>query len=305
MQKQPIATIVNFCSNEARFIGACLEQALTFSTQVIVPVCDHFFDGTPENRALLEQIYRAYPDCLFIEFPFIPGEIPRRIFKSVAPAHFWHSCSRLIGAQFLVDSIEAVLFLDADEVPDGQRFAEWLDASDYRQHTVMKLANYWYFREPIYQAESWEDAVVLAQVRALSSDLILHQEERDAIYDLLPGPKRRNVCASDGKPMFHHYSWVRTRDEMLRKVQSWGHKNDRNWAELVEKEFSGPFQGTDFVHHYKYKTVPPLFNIRLDAASFEPKQKEPKVIRLSQKDLLDQLQFKKNLLAQWISNLIK
>lgn len=292
MQKQPIAAIVNFCSNESRFIGACLDQTLLFAKQVVVPVCDHFYDGTPEQRELLEQLYRAYPECLFIEYPFIPSKIPRHLFKAVAPAHFWHSCSRLVGASFLQDSIESVLFIDADEIPDGVKFKEWLEASDYHQHTVMKLANYWYFREPIYQALSWEDSIVLTHIRSLSPDLLLRQEERDAMYDLLPGPKRRRVTASDGEPMFHHFSWVRTKEEMLKKVQSWGHRGDRNWTELVEKEFEKPFQGTDFIHGYQYKTVPSGFDLRFNPARSENKA-APQVIRLTQKDLLDVLKVKK------------
>lgn len=248
MQKQSIAAIVNFCSNESRFIGDCLTQAQLFAKQVIVPVCDHFFDGTVENRALLEQVYKAHPDCLFVEFPFIPAEIPRRIFNDITPAHFWHSFSRLIGTSFLDEAIETVLFLDADEIPDGARFSEWLNSSDYHHNTVMKMANYWYFREPENQAISWQDSIVLVQARALSPELILKQEERDALYDLLPGPKRRQVTDSHGNPMFHHYSWVRTKEEMLKKVQTWGHKADCNWLDLVHKEFSTTFQGTDFVH---------------------------------------------------------
>ena len=305
MQKQPIAAIINFCSNESRFIGPCLEQAQLFAKQVIVPVCDHFFDGTVENRALLEQIYRAYPNCLFIEYPFIPAEIPRRIFNDITPAHFWHSCSRLIGSSFLDPSIEEVLFLDADEVPDGLKFAEWLEASDYHHHSVMKLSNYWYFRDPSHQALSWEDSIVLVQARAITPELILHQEERNAIYDLLPGPKRRHVTSCDGKPMFHHYSWVRTKDEMLKKVQSWGLKADRNWSELVHKDFSTPFSGIDFVYGYKYKSVTPSFNIHMDPLSLSPINKEPKVIRLTQKDLCDLLRFKKNVVLEWLSGLIQ
>jgi hypothetical protein len=305
MQKQPIAAVINFCSNESRFIGSCIEEARKFAKQIIVPVCDHFFDGIAENRALLEQVYRAYPDCLFLEYPFIPSEIPRRIFKDVSPAHFWHSCSRLIGASFLNIGIEAVLFLDADEVPDGFKFSEWLDASDYQQNTVMKLSNYWYFREPIYQALSWEDSIVLVQTRAINHDLILRQEERDAIYNLLPGPKRRHVTGPDGQPMFHHFSWVRTKDEMLKKVRSWGHKADRNWVELVEKEFSGDFQGTDFIHGYQYKTIPAPFDIRLGPAVFKPSNLDHHVVRLTQKDLRDLLKFKKSLIWKWLSSLIK
>jgi hypothetical protein len=225
MRKHPISTIVNFCSNERRFIKDCLEQASIFSKQVIVPVCDHFFDGSPENRPLLDQIYAAFPDVLFIEYPFIPQKIPKKIWKAVDSAHFWHSLSRLIGFSCLDEEIETVLFLDADEIPDGKRFAEWLECSDYMHHTVLKLANYWYFREPVHQALHFEDSVVLVQKRALGPEILLKQEERDAIYNLLPGPKRRHVTSHEGEPMFHHYSWVRTEEEMLKKVRSWGHKD--------------------------------------------------------------------------------
>jgi hypothetical protein len=52
--------------------------------------------------------------------------------------------------------------------------------------------------------------------------------------------------------MCNHYSWVRTKEEMLRKVTSWAHSNDTNWTALVEEEFSREFNGTDFVHGYQY-----------------------------------------------------
>ncbi len=283
MKKYPVGTVVNFCSNESRFIRPCLEQALLFSNQVVVVLANHFFDGTPENRDLLEQIYAAFPNCQFVEYPFVPGSIPKRIFQNVRPDAFWHCLSRLIGASVLHDSIESVLFLDADEVIDGARFAEWLDCSGYECHTALKLANYWYFRESIYRADHFEDSVVLAQRKALSSDLLLHNHERDAIYELLPGPKRRMVMGTDGIPMVHHFSWVRTQQEMLNKVRRWGHKNDRDWEALVLREFEGPFQGTDFVHGYRFDTVESPFPT--DAPVFEPRG-EGHVLRLSEKELL-------------------
>lgn len=292
MKKHPISTIVNFCSNESRFIKATLEQAQLFSQQVIIPVCDHFFDGTPENRPLLEQIYAAFPECLFIEYPYLPQKIPKKIWKKVDPAHFWHSLSRLIGFASLDEEVETVLFLDADEVPDGKKFAEWLDCSDYRHHTALKLSNYWYFREPSNQALRFEDSVVLAQKRALELDILLHKDERDAIYNLLPGPKRRHVAGSDGAPMFHHYSWVRTKDEMLQKVRTWGHKGDRDWTALVHEEFAAPFRGTDFVHGYSYQSVKPCFDIRLEGTLFEPKGK-PQVKRLKNEEMLSLIKQKK------------
>ena len=161
-----------------------------------------------------------------------------------------------------------ILFLDADEVPDGARFSEWLDSSDYKAHTALKLSNYWYFREPCNQAVETEDSIVLAQKRALENEMILHADERDAIYNLAPGPKRRNVMDHDGRPMFHHYSWVRTQEEMLKKVSAWGHKEDRNWIELVNREFQGPFSGKDFIHEDHYRIVKPFFEFNLQEPTF-------------------------------------
>lgn len=302
MEKQPIAAIINFCTNESRFIQASLEQASLFASQVIVPVCDHFFDGTPENRPLLEQIYAAFPNCLFIEYPFVLNQIPQRIWKKIAPAHFWHSLSRLIGFSYLEEKIDSVLFLDADEVPDGRRFAEWLECSDYHHHTAMKLANYWYFREPTNQSLRFEDSVVLVQKRALEPTLILREEERDAIYDSLPCPKRRHVTGVDGSPMFHHYSWVRTKEEMLKKVQAWGHKGDRDWVQLVHKEFETPFRGTDFVHGYNYKIVESLFDIRLGEPEFIGKG-APNVKRLTREEVLKWTEVIERPFWGWFANL--
>lgn len=282
--KYNLATIVNFCTNESRFIHTCLEQALQFSSQVIVPVCDHFFDGTKENTELLEQIYRAFPQCLFIEYPFIPQKIPKKVFKRVRPANFWHSFSRMIATEFVEEEMDHILFLDADEIPDATRFSEWLGCSDYHGHTVIKLANYWYFREPCYQADKWEDSIVFAQRRAIEPHLLLSQEERNAIYDSLPGPKRRMVVGVDGTPMFHHYSWVRSEKEMLKKVSAWGHRGDQEWSDLVKNEFSGPFKGVDFVHQYQCRTISPVFQVPENPV-FEAKG-PPNVIRLSEKRVL-------------------
>ena len=285
MYKPFLATVVNFCSNEARFFPHCIEQARLFSRQIIVPVCDHFFDGTPERRELLETIYAAFPDCHFIEYPYVPQKIPSRLLKKTSLSHFWHSLSRFIGVAFLDESIETVLFLDADEVPEGNRMASWLAESDYQQHLALRLANYWYFREPCYQALHWEDSPVLVQRRALDSERLLHENERDAIYDLLPGPKRRAVTDQEGRPMIHHFSWVRTQEEMLKKVEAWGHRGDRNWKELVNQEFAKPFRGTDFVHGYSYRTVEPPFPISLGEVAFPKGIGKGSYRRLEARDL--------------------
>ena len=290
-----VGTVINFCTNESRFIGPCLSQALLFSKQVIVPVASHFFDGTPENWDLLEKIYEAFPECLFVEYPFIPHRISQAIFKTVKPTAFWHSMSRLIGASLLDKTIEWVFFLDADEIGEGIRVKEWLDYNEIR--CSLHFANYWYFRESCYRAEPLEDSIVLAKRGALTSDVLLNERERDAIaFD------RRMVLGLDGKPLFHHFSWVRTEKEMLQKVKSWSHRHDRNWKEAIHKEFSGPFQGRDFVHGYQFHTVPPPFQVSAEPF-FEPKGKK-NVLRLSESEVERYAKMKKIPLRDLLLNFL-
>ena len=48
-----IAAIINFCTNDYRFLARSIAETKSFSSQIIVPVCDHFFDGTPETSLAL------------------------------------------------------------------------------------------------------------------------------------------------------------------------------------------------------------------------------------------------------------
>lgn len=279
-----IAAVINFCSNEARFIRPCIEEARLFSSQVIIPVADHFFNGEREDEEKIEQIAAAFPDCLFVLYPFIPHKIPPSIFAKVAPANFWHSLSRLVAVSLLDENIDTLLFLDADEVADGKRFLSWVKGDRHPPYTVLKLANYWYFREPTFRATQIEDSVLLVQKNLLTADLLLHEEERDALFSLLPGPKRGRVLGLDGAPMFHHFSWVRSEGEMRKKVSSWGHKKERPWEELVAEEFSRPFQGVDFVHGYSYTQVKEPFS--LPPTPTFPRIGPPQIVRLTEKELL-------------------
>ncbi len=240
-----IATVINFSTNEARFLGQCIAEALRFSSQVIAVVCDHFFDGTPEDAEMLEAIYAAHPACEFIEFAYSS--------KNIYSGCHWHNWGRLLGYHFLQEKIDKVLFLDVDEIVDGERFKQW---TRRRECAAQRLACYWYFREASLRARAWEDTPLLIQRDAVTHQGLMHPSERMGLYLNAPGRKERMVVSSDGKPLVHHYSWVRSKEEMLRKVRSWGHASDRNWVELVEQEFNGPFSGRDFVHGYTYNEVP-------------------------------------------------
>jgi len=247
-----VATVINYCSNEYRFVRACVEAVASVSAQVLIPVADHFFDGTPENATLVEWTRVENPESTLIPYAWTPGQEPR----------YWHNYSRLVGARHVSADVDWVFFLDADEIVDTALFAQFiatLPAADFRS---CRLANYWYFREPIYRATTLEESGLLVR-RRLSERVDLHHRKERAQFLAKSSPR---FVTMNGEPMIHHYSWVRTKDEMLRKVRTWGHRSDKNWVARVEQEFSRPFNGTCFVHDYRFVEVEDRFGLASPAA---------------------------------------
>lgn len=283
--EHPIATLINFSSNEAAFLAPCLQQALTFSKQVIVCTCDHFFDGTVENLSLLDQLYAEHPHVEFVEFSF---DVNHSFYRFQSP-HFLHNIGRMVGIHHLNPRVEYVLFLDVDEILDAPRWLQWLKSGSYLKYSACTLACYWYFREPIYQALHWEDTPLLVKKNQLSYDIIMHPEERYGTFLNVAGDKKRMMKGSDEQPMIHHYSWVRTKEQMLKKVMSWGHRDERNWKGLVEEEFSHPFQGKDFVHGYRFIEVPSFIDwpaqVKSASSSEKARKNFPHVKRLTAKEI--------------------
>lgn len=256
-----IASIVNFCTNDYRFLSHCIEGLKFFSAQIVIPVADHFFNGEPENRELLERAYREHPDCEFVEFAYDP-EKPYGLNCAKRPkdldwARHWHSTARMIGYYFLRGEIDRVLFVDVDEIYDGRKFSSWLSSFDFRSYSALRFFCYHYFREARYQSETYCHNGLFADRKKLTPEIILNVDERLGIYNALPGKRKLGVLGLDGLPMIHHYSWVRTKEEMLKKTASWGHHWEKDWPSLIEEEFSQPFRGRDFSTEAAYRTVEP------------------------------------------------
>ena len=290
---EKIATIINYCSNDYPFLKEAIYQANKFSKKVIVVASDHFFDGQKEDLNQLENSFSEFDFATFIIYPFIPEKIPRRILKKVRENVLFHSVSRMVGSSFLGKDIDHVLFLDVDEIVDGDRFKAWLGEKHYLGYDVLRPANYWYFKSPSSQAKKWEDSAVFIKRKKIKRKALLDSTERDAIFDTVKGNKKRNVLGLDNLPMIHHYSWVKTKKQMLTKVNSWGHKDDKDWRDLVEKEFEKTGMGKDFIHGYDLIKVESF--VEIDINGIEDKRtkmskknqiKEPNIIHLSEVALL-------------------
>ncbi len=264
-----IATIINYCSNDYRFLRFNILQIKKFSQQIIVPYCDHFYDGSPENKAVIQTTIKVNPQARFIEFPYNP-QATRSLWRGwqfllrylgrgrVFGPQYWICFARQLGYQTIKPPVEYVLFLDADEIINGRKFLDWLNTNQYKKFNALKPANYWYWRSPRYQATVWEDSPLLAKYSCLKKAVFMDHDERNATYHSLPFPKTRMVLGLDQKPMIHHYAWAKPKANLLKKVACWGHTKDRNWTKLIQTEFSHPFNDTDFIYKRQYKIVKPF-----------------------------------------------
>jgi hypothetical protein len=250
-----ITTIINFCTNDYVFLKHCIDHAKPFSTEIIVPYCDHFHDGTPENRVLLDKAVAENPGVQFVEFAYDKNQSSR-----------WHcNVSRKIGIELSSDQTEYILLLDTDEIIESDKFIEWVKQEEkVGLVDSYKIANYFYFRETKFRSNNIEESIILVKKGPITSndDFVFHNEERGGLFYFAPTKKWR--CMLDGKPFIHHYSWVRSKEAMIKKVTAWSHNKDKDWISLVHKEFEAPFRGTDLIfpdRKNKYETVEPYINL--------------------------------------------
>jgi hypothetical protein len=285
MKSHSISPVISFCSNEMRFLGPCLESLKDFSCKTCIVVWDHFFDGTVENRDALFHSFHSFPNCQFLLAPFVPHRIHEK-FKKRIGKDFWFNCSRMVGAHFAQG--EYLLFLDIDEILDSQAFFTWLDTEQYREYDAMRLENYWYFRLPTFQATQWEDSAVLARKGKWQRRALHSPGDRHALYQSAK-KKMRHVLSVNHEPMIHHYSWVRTKEEILQKMKASAHRLENDWEALIEKEWSKAKISRDFVHGYELKEVASFIDLDLNQSfHFQkaPKNLPPNVVALSSKEFL-------------------
>lgn len=247
-----LATIICYCTNDFRFLSKNIQESLVFSSQVIVPVCDHFFDGSPENRNLLEWSYGLNQSCEFVEFPYCHQTVyPTYYQHKYKPedegwAHHWHSFARLIGFYHVRKEIEWILFLDADEIPDGKRMKEMVNQGILNDLDAARLLCYYYVLRPNFLASKLQELTLLVRKDKLEP-YFFHEGDRYALFREVKEKKRVDLRGIDQLPLIHHYSWVRPEAECLKKAATWGHRNDRDWKEVIRDSFrkKGPLFGND------------------------------------------------------------
>ena len=252
-----IGVIINYCSNEHMFIRHTLKECSKFSEHIFVSYGSHLYDGSPET--LDETLIQDFPRVKFIEYT-VDIHTPHDKLEGVVrrPTAYWCNLARWQGVQAMPLNIQWMLFIDADEVPEGDRFKQWLDKTDLDNNSLYKLANYWYFKEPTNQSQTWEDSVLMVPRKHLTRSSVFHDDERDGILKVTQLKQNRLVVGNDSAPMFHHYSWVRSRDGLIKKIKTWAHRDDifsgANAEAIVDHIYRND-DVNDIVHNYKYNKV--------------------------------------------------
>lgn len=240
-----ISVVISYCSNDEAFIQPLLNECKKFSDDIVIVSTNHFLDGQYDVN--LKDLTQTKVKHLI--YPWEVNQEPK----------YWHNHNRFLG---LKESIgDYVMFLDADEIPDGDLMKEFLDSGIHSSVPIVTFECYWYFREPIYQAISTERCGVIIHRSFISEELIYHPMERWS-FELTQIPYLDKV-RHNNQILMHHLSWVRTKEQMLKKVNSWAHKSDKHWVSLIEEEFQYSFKGRDFVHNYRYNEVDNIFNINI------------------------------------------
>ena len=234
--RDDLGVIVSYCSLEKQFIDVLLGECAKFTKHVILSCGKRLYDGAPEDENHLGSLLDRHPSVGLVRYPVPQAASPRSL----------HNAARFTGAYVLPACVQWVFVIDGDEVPEGDRVRRWLEGRELRE---CKLANYWYLADVRRRATTWEDSIVLCKKERLADvDRVFTEAERDGLLD---GNAQRRVVM-DGRPMWHHYSWVRSGEGLSRKVQTWGHRDDFPDAEAVVRAVQ---LGVDCVHGYAYETL--------------------------------------------------
>ena len=245
-----ITTIISYCTNDERFIRPCIDNALQVSDEIIIPVSSHWYDGTVEDMNAIEILAAEYPQVNITTFDWEPGKHPR----------YWNNMARAIGIHLASKTSDWLMFIDTDEIIDTTLFNKFKQEFPFNEYDSLKIGNYTYFREPIYRANTNEDSVVMVRKEYAIINPDNLSVEREQLHEMLNVRKRRMVLFND-TPLVHHFSWVRTKEQMVNKVSSWSHRDDKDWISCINEEFSRDFNGKDFIHGYSYETVENRYKI--------------------------------------------
>ena len=251
-----LGCVVNYCTNDYRFLAPCLEGLRAISDEIVVAVCDRFFDGQSEDRELLNMSYLENSWVQFVQYSYEGGYglyERRGEIGGEAHARSLANTGRYVGLSRLSDQVEYVIFADVDEIGDGVQLKKWAKKGEFSD--AMLLASYVYLGHEGRRSQAHAHAYLVVNRKKLMPEMLFNSYERPGFYNSFEGDKKAFIVGEGGEPMIHHYNWVRSPEELKRKIASWGHRDERDWASIIQ---TGGLEG---VTGHQYSEVEPLHDV--------------------------------------------
>lgn len=238
-----IEAVILYSTNDYRFFSTCIKNLVAAGVKCHIITYSHMWNGTPEDENLLQESVEQFKDHSAVKFYRIDWQTGQHPW-------YWEAAGRYLATQEISQECEYIMYIDIDEIIDIDRFTDWIKTEEYKKYDCIKLAGYWYWREPVYRSGPEYNTVMT--VASLAKQLPLVSGGREVYFTCSPNQHRTDI----NRPLLDHYSWVRTKEQMLHKVQNWGHASDRtDWQHRVEEEFSRPFNGKTFINDYTFEVV--------------------------------------------------
>lgn len=264
-----ITTIINTCSGDRNFLLENVKAIREISDEIIVPYCNHLYSGAPDDMAKMQIAKNACKpyDVKFIEFDKVVG------------SPLGQNTARWVGTQ--ASKTDYILYMDADEIFEKDKIDNWVNNFDYSEFNAITFSIHFYsmaqnLRAALNEEEGshyvgprtsgrlyarGEKAGLLVNSKIITKERIMNGPERWIIVlDPTVDKKKEHVLAMDGSIMLHHYAYVRSKQEMLRKVAGFSHSHEKPWVKLIDQYFKSDFKfdttkHLDMCHGYILKEV--------------------------------------------------
>jgi len=234
----------------------------------VVSFGSHLLNGSAEDLHHIATLIKRFPDVRFAEYQVdFSLNLSEQAGVQNRPKAYWHNLARWNGVQKLRRK-QWVFVLDADEVPDGHLVRKWIPGvyAKLTRATCYKMASFWYFKRPTFQATTLEDNPLLIHYNHLTKANNFGDSEREHLISHSQCYVQKKFKDDEDQVLWHHYSWVRSKSAMTKKMKHWGHADDRFKGVSVEKIVEEVFRDdnvNDFVHQYRYRLVDNVFGIHV------------------------------------------
>lgn len=263
MTNHKIEAVILYCSNDHKFFEKCIGNLLKIGIKCNVVTFSHFFAGEPENQLILNNTigrYVSHPNFKYRRIDITQGK----------SALFWEAWGRAYATHEMVgNNCEYILYIDPDEIVDFRLMKLWLDTNVYKKYKGIKLRQYTYSLSPRYRLNVKAHNTVMcrkdyAQSLPFTVDARLQYFNNSNKWSrwLAKLGLNKNFYIYNGRPFIHHYTSVRTYEEMVTKFTNWSHNSDRDdWLDVLEKNHKII---NNRIYGHKFKIVKNKFNLEYD-----------------------------------------